>query len=587
MAYDSVRAQLDKLLGPDRNGPLTNTANHEPPNYRDSKYCKHFLLGFCPNDLYIKQRSEPGSCRCEHSEAAKQAFDEDDQKGRVREEKSRWMRLLLNECQNIVSEEDRKIRGQARRLQESYGCGGDLTALMIRNFDTLKKLGMVSQNAKIRILSEIDDDEIMSNDDATLPHTSMDPSADGSQDVQQLLKLGNNVKQPDHPSVNAVDENKANQNPNSEEKELDKSSSDSGTDDDDDDDLDGFGLIKVIPASDTPVNKAGDADASKASQPPHQSNADTKVVPSKESSQSLADDVKAPVSDKKPPEEQDKQDSDKESDSQDGMKEDTKPLGVSSNPSITDHEPNTTEQFPNEKDGKTETHTNDVKTNAFEVEKSDDKPAEQESNTNEETDNVMDKFYEAGVGPDGLLMLDRKQSKRVCACCGGYISLVDAESRLLSHYGGKSHHSLALLRKKIPDLETIIASEPRYAHETNANRYSRADDRDHGRNRHSDDWRTRRDYRGGKRSGRYEDRYSDRYGDVFPGKSNRDSYRRHGASDWHRNSADDYDKYGSRYNTDGYNDDRPYGRHDRYEGRRKRYRSPSPYRGSRRRRRYY
>lgn len=587
MAYDSVRAQLDKLLGPDRNGPLTNTANHDPPNYRDSKYCKHFLLGFCPNDLHIKQRSEPGSCRYEHSEAAKQAFDKDDQEGRVREEKLRWMRLLLNECQNIISEEDRKIRGQARRLQESYGCGGDLTGLMIRNFDTLKKLGMVSQNAKIRILSEMDDDEIMSNDDTTLPHASLDPSADDSQDVQQILKPGKNVTPTRPPVTNAADENKANQTSDSEKKHVhdNDNASDSDDDDDDDDDLDGFGLIKVIPATGTPVNKPRDADAPEASKPPDESSANTETVLAKESSQALADEAKVPTGDELPQKEQDKRNNDKTPDSQDGMKEEKEPVSVSMNPNVRD-DPGTTEASPNE-NNETETSTKNEKIHAPEVKEDSGRRAEPEANTKDETESLMDKFYEAGIGPDGLLMLDRKQSKRVCACCGGYISLVDAESRLLSHFGGKSHHSLALLRKKIPELESIIASQSRHVHETNGHRYSRVDDRDHGRNRHSDDWRTRRDYRGGKRSGRYEDRYSDRYGDVIPGKPSRDSYRRRDAPEWHRNSAADYDRYGSRYSTDGYNDDRTYGRHDRYEGRRKRYRSPSPFRGSRRRRRYY
>ncbi|CAN8073414.1 unnamed protein product [Agarophyton chilense] len=379
MAYDSVRAQLDKLLGVDRNGPLTESAINEPPNYRDAKFCKHYLLGFCPNDLYIKQRSEPGSCRLEHSETAKSSFEKDEAEGRVREdEKLRWMRALLSECRTIVAEEDRKIRGQARRLQESYGCGGELSGLMIRNFDTLKKLGMVSQNAKIRVLSEIDENEPLSDDDTTMLHTSRDHSADANVDNLTKPEPTNNSDLPNEVQSNSLKgaESEEINNPGSDIKK------DAGEEDEgeNDDDLDGFGLIKVIPAGDTPEDPATNEN-----------------VKEKGSSRSATD---------------------------------TKPTVTPTldNPIGTEKSQMANKSKQPEAESNAENCTLDC-TGEKIVSLASDEGEKKEEN------NLMDKFYEIGVGPDGLQMLDRKQSKRVCACCGGYISLVDAESRLLSHFG--------------------------------------------------------------------------------------------------------------------------------------------------------
>ncbi|KAI0564110.1 luc7-like protein [Gracilaria domingensis] len=471
MAYDSVRAQLDKLLGVDRNGPLTDSANNEPPNYRDAKFCKHFLLGFCPNDLYIKQRSEPGSCRLEHSEAAKSTFEKDEAEGRVREEeKFRWMRALLNECRAIVGEEDRKIRGQARRLQESYGCGGELSGLMIRNFDTLKKLGMVSQNAKVRILSEMDDNEHMSDDDFTVAHSSRDPSADAS--------VENHAKPEPNNTSDVSNENQASNAKGEQPKETDDSQSDAERideevdedDDDDDDDMDGFGLIKVIPAGDNqnPVMDEKDKEAGPAvsdvnvNSETSASRGDpsiTEKVSIRQQNEvhraeergkgdSCAFDNNSDIKQLPSPREKEatlKSESGKGSEI--GVKESTveksTTVGVDHSSAVVSEE---------EKRGNVELSLSKL-------------PGGEKADGN----NIMDKFYESGIGPDGLLMLDRKQSKRVLCMLRW------------------SHHSLAQLRAKIPEMDAALAKGPRYSNETRNSRHGNYEDRDYGRSRNNDD----------------------------------------------------------------------------------------------------
>eukprot|EP00178_Gracilaria_changii_P021516 TRINITY_DN638_c0_g1_i2.p1 TRINITY_DN638_c0_g1~~TRINITY_DN638_c0_g1_i2.p1 ORF type:complete len:496 (-),score=69.62 TRINITY_DN638_c0_g1_i2:1518-3005(-) len=495
------------------------------------------------------------------------------------------MRVLLSECRTIVAEEDRKIRNQARRLQESYGCGGELTGLMIRNFDTLKKLGMVSQNAKVRVLSEMEDDEPASDDDDTLAHISRDPSADAI--AESLAKP--EAKKPSNQSGEIKAAATKEERPtatNESDTDTDSQKETREEDEDDDDDLDGFGLIKVIPAGNNSVNQAlngekqehkidqngatGDFDASLLRDDPNKTENN---VTSREHELSQAEDR---------------------------GKGDMHAFDGSSDkihlPTPRDKDVHMTSGSDKGNKRSVEKSTAEHSTKAYagpslqsnSVQKEETQgvltATKLKSEEKDEENNVMDKFYEAGVGPDGLLMLDRKQSKRVCACCGGYISLVDAESRLLSHYGGKSHHSLALLRAKIPELEATLAKGPRDPHEANSSRYGRYADREYSRSGNHDDWRSRGDRRMGKRGSRYEDRYRDSHTDG----SQRYSYRRQNGAEWNSSTSEGYDyRYGSRYSHDDCDTDRSFGRHDRYHGRRKRYRSPSPYRGSRRRRRYY
>eukprot|EP00177_Eucheuma_denticulatum_P007805 GFKZ01014199.1.p1 GENE.GFKZ01014199.1~~GFKZ01014199.1.p1 ORF type:complete len:555 (+),score=82.27 GFKZ01014199.1:395-2059(+) len=544
MAYDSVRAQLDKLLGADRNGPLT-AASQPSVSYTDSSVCKHFLLGFCPHDLHIKHRSEPGSCPKDHSSVAKAKFERDRQQGKLTFEIARWTRDLLHECKAILEDEERKIRGHARRLQDTYKTSGDLSGLMIRNFDTLKKLGMVSQNAKVRILSEMDElNPFLGHDDVdqaseTASHEAKEPDSTN--------RLGTEVKRSPK-----SDDKGENGDTTSDQDDLEVD------DEDEDDDLDGFGVIKVIPAQ---SEKNGTSLSDAGVGPDNQS---SKADPREDVEEATGEknDVKERIAARNK--------NDPKSDSEAGSSSEQ----VASTGGSSDQEKSVQQ---NKDTASLEKDVNSTKEAEKDV---GDKPAAKISLNGPQT--KMDEFYKTGKGPDGLLMLDRKQSLRVCACCGGFISLVDAESRLLSHYGGKSHHSLAQLREKVAELERQVAADrrpgDRYSrdfvrrrHDERELTYSRRDDyrRD---TRRRDDY-ARDDFGRNDRYSRNYDRY-DRYGDY-----DRDSGRRgHGTSDWYDRPMRGRDDFGRddryrRYDSDQYRRDR---RGDRYESGRKRRRPGSP-----------
>lgn len=498
MAYDSVRAQLDKLLGPERNGPLPSAAT-QPLSYHDASVCKGFLLGFCPNDLYIKHRSEPGSCPKKHPSTARDVFERDLRDGKAAADAARWRRDLAAECKAILDDEERRIRAHARRLQDMYAVTGSLNGLMIRDFDTLKKLGMVAQDAKIRILSEMDDVE----------EINVGGSGAGKQERKEAEENPSPL-----PATSAT---------------KDSSSSDDDPDDPDDDPAadadDDFGVISVIPAADSdPKDKQEAPVVGKDSHPPS---------------------ADRPSTDK---------------------------TEAASNPAA--------EEAPVKENGSPEKDSTKDENRSDQVAKTD------KSNSKDQVDEVngastsspsaiedkMEEFYKKGTGPDGLLMLTRKQSLRVCACCGGFISLVDAESRLLSHYGGKSHHSLVQLREKVAELDQTIALDRRSGRETSPREYDRGRRPDsetnwlRGDERRPSHWDSRDRYGGRRERGSAYDRrgHSDRYSG---------SYQRR--DDWGR-AREPHSRHRSHYEDGRY--------HARYGNERKRYRSRSPTRSYRRQR---
>lgn len=536
MAYDSVREQLDKLLGADRNGPL-NPATAEPAtHFTADSICKHYLLGFCPHDLHIKHRSEPGSCRHKHCDKARAEFQRELAEKGV-PQKAAWTRALLAECRAIVQDEDRKIRANARRLQTSYGETGNLSGLMIRSFDTLKKLGMVRQDAQIRILSEMQhSDDEANEEDFYRPsvENSSSPTTQQRTTVPSAATSGQQDKSvngaPSTPASNEDDSNdldgfgviqvipsKGDQQGKHSKDTSTTSGSDSQGKDasaDEDDDLDGFGVIQVIPATNNGA-KLTDEENTKA--------------------QNLGKSVCESPSSK--------------------VKQSAE-ISVSAAAKPTEKAPLKAAESRERK----EMASSDTPHESIEAAANDKATS---------TDDKMEEFYKSGRGPDGLLMLDRKRGLRVCACCGGYISLVDAESRLLSHYGGKSHHSLAQLRAKVTELEKEVASEPEPASE-NWSRY-----RDYQRPNGRDAYWQRRD----DRRQRGPDR-SDRYGHN---QWSEQDGRGHGTAGWYHNSGD---RRANDYRSGGrWEDDRQ--RRGRYEHGRKRFRSPSPQRRNRRSRGYY
>lgn len=459
---------------------------------------------------------------------------------------------------------------------------------MIRDFNTLKKLGMVSKDAQIKVKMDDEDD-----DDFT--------------DVDPVSKSNEHNTSPTHATNTSAPKRPEAQSPSTKDTKSNGSISGNGNDstnagstngarnDNGSDDDDGFDIVKVIPADckdkDAQSKETGSVKASDSQSPEGNNNAE-------EDDDDSDFEICSPHSDTPTV---------RESDSM--FEKDSSLQTRSASAKASDDKTSVTDKYSSEKhsdDSRSVNKGGDVEgsprpskdsaEDAFEsrpgkdsgTPKSTDKGNDSNANNKESeltAEQIMNKFYETGKGPDGLMMLDRKQSLRVCACCGGFISLVDAESRLLSHYGGKSHHSLAVLREKVNELDkTLSDMSSRHDEEVDRGSNSRREPSWHqrGAERTSSPGWMRRDkdyYQNRRQGGGYANggRSNDYHQPNHYGRSYSDRGYQRNAHDGRR---DGYDRdYGNSH-------DSRRGDYGRYNEGRKRYRSPSPHRSSRRSRRY-
>jgi LUC7 N_terminus len=168
--YDSVRRQLDTLLGVDRNKlPGEEHEGGHSVGYDDISLCKDFLLGLCLSTLSVKRRGYLVSCNKLHSDEALRQFRLADAKGAVRE-KRRWQQDLAEACRVVINDEDRRIQGVARRLKQSYGFEEQPSAIIVKDLSVLQSLGLLVDGIPTvddEALRSDDDDEGASNDDAS------------------------------------------------------------------------------------------------------------------------------------------------------------------------------------------------------------------------------------------------------------------------------------------------------------------------------------------------------------------------------------------------------------------------------------
>lgn len=172
--YESVRRQLDTLLGADRDQPLSTKSSGppQPPGIVDIEapdICKDYLLGLCLSSLSIKRRGGLLVCTKVHSEEARSRFRDLLAQGRPPRDYVRWQHELIDNCRAIVSEEDRRISGAARRLKESYGFTEPPSAIIVQDLGVLQELGILlngvlSADAQVRNVDEEEDADGLDQD---------------------------------------------------------------------------------------------------------------------------------------------------------------------------------------------------------------------------------------------------------------------------------------------------------------------------------------------------------------------------------------------------------------------------------------
>lgn len=58
-ATEQMAAMLNELMGPKRNADFGDT---NEPDFDEPDVCKHFLVAFCPNEMFRNTKADLGYC---------------------------------------------------------------------------------------------------------------------------------------------------------------------------------------------------------------------------------------------------------------------------------------------------------------------------------------------------------------------------------------------------------------------------------------------------------------------------------------------------------------------------------------------
>jgi len=107
---DAFRAQLDELMGKDRN-LLPHEKNARGHHFSDPDICKHYICGFCPSELFTNTKSDLGPCHKVHDKQYREQYIAEKSKGEYPYEAD-WIHYL----ERLVQDLDRKIKKAHDRL---------------------------------------------------------------------------------------------------------------------------------------------------------------------------------------------------------------------------------------------------------------------------------------------------------------------------------------------------------------------------------------------------------------------------------------------------------------------------------------
>jgi len=109
---DLLRAQLDELMGKDRNLLPSQKSRNSQLHFSDKNVCKYFICGFCPHDLFTNTRSDLGSCPYVHDELCREEWEKYSKKSQYPYETEFYSYL-----ERLICDLDRKIKRGLERLE--------------------------------------------------------------------------------------------------------------------------------------------------------------------------------------------------------------------------------------------------------------------------------------------------------------------------------------------------------------------------------------------------------------------------------------------------------------------------------------
>ncbi|XP_022317212.2 luc7-like protein 3 [Crassostrea virginica] len=133
MASHALSQMLDELMGKDRN--LAPTEKRDQVHWSDQDVCKHFLVNFCPHELFTNTRADLGPCTKVHDEALRKEYNKSSKMGKMGYEDD-FLRFL----QGLISDVEKRIRRGHQRLALNNSQGSLSSNLNSLKDDKIKML---------------------------------------------------------------------------------------------------------------------------------------------------------------------------------------------------------------------------------------------------------------------------------------------------------------------------------------------------------------------------------------------------------------------------------------------------------------
>ncbi|XP_028966349.1 luc7-like protein 3 [Galendromus occidentalis] len=111
MALSEAQKLLDELMGRHRNADPNDTLN--TMEWAEKDVCRHFLVQFCPHELFTNTKADLGTCSKIHDDRLRLQFKEE----APEEYKERYEHAFIDMCRDLLKDVDRKIQRARHRLE--------------------------------------------------------------------------------------------------------------------------------------------------------------------------------------------------------------------------------------------------------------------------------------------------------------------------------------------------------------------------------------------------------------------------------------------------------------------------------------
>jgi len=136
---------LDELMGKERNTLPAAKINRDA-HFSDPEFCKFYICGFCPNDLFTNTKSDLGTCTKLHDDIIKQMYQDSSKKNTYSYERD-----FIHHLERLIDDLDRRIKRGHDRLDVQDDKAE--IPLTVENAEKVKQISERIQN----LLGQIED----------------------------------------------------------------------------------------------------------------------------------------------------------------------------------------------------------------------------------------------------------------------------------------------------------------------------------------------------------------------------------------------------------------------------------------------